>query len=89
MMYKSTKVREGNYVSMKRLYDAYEINDGKFGCNITMLKLYKISKLFDKWELKVSYTHNNTKNKDKFDYEVEMSYDFFWNRPHAVLYYLG
>lgn len=87
-MYTQTKIHSGNYISMKRLYDAYELNDRKFGCTLTCLQLKKTSKLFDKWQVKVSYDYETNANKNKFEYEVEMSYDFLWNRPHALLYYL-
>lgn len=86
-MYEATKIRNGNYISMKRLYDAYEVNNGKFGCNLTQMKLYKVSKLFDKWELKLSYTYSSIPQEKKFAYEVEMTYDFYWNRTYAILYY--
>lgn len=88
-MYEQTKINSGNYISMKRLYDAYEINDNKFGCTLTCLQLNRISRIFDKWEVKVSYTYKNISDKNKFDYEVDMSYDFFWNKTHALLYYLN
>ena len=83
------KVSSGNYVSMKKLYDAYEANDGRFGCKLTLLRLERISKVFDKWKVEVSYSYSKESNKNKFDYEVDMTYDFLWNRTHALLYYLG
>lgn len=88
-MHEETRINSGNYISMKRLYDAYELNDGKFGCRLTQLQLRRTSKIFDKWEVRVSYKYKNNYDKNKFNYEVDMSYDFFWNRTHAVLYYLG
>lgn len=83
------KVNSGNYVSMKKLCDAYEANDGRFGCRLTSLKLKRTSKVFDKWKVEVSYSYSNESNRNKFDYEVDMTYDFLWNRTHALLYYLG
>ena len=88
-MYEEMKISSGNYISMKRLYDAYEVNNGKFGCRLTLLQLRKASKLFNKWEVKVCYKYSSRASKNNFDYEVDMSYDFFWNKPHAILYYLG
>ena len=87
-MYERERVNTGNYISMRRLYDAYESCNGMFGCKISYLKLVKVSKIFDKWEVHVGYTFKDNKQRDKFDYEVSMAYDFLWNRPHAVLYYL-
>lgn len=52
-MYEQTKIDSGNYISMKRLYDAYEANNNKFGCSLTCLQLNRTSKLFDKWQVKV------------------------------------
>lgn len=37
-MIETTSVNSGNYISMKRLYDSCEVNDGKFGCNIEKIQ---------------------------------------------------
>lgn len=87
-MIETTKVNSGNYTSMRKLYDAYEVNDGRFGCNLTSLKLSRESKIFDKWKVYAVYTHKDMKSRDRFNYEVDMTYDFLWNKPHAILYYL-
>lgn len=47
-MYEETRVNSGNYISMKRLYDAYEVNNRKFGCRLTLLQLKRTLRIFDK-----------------------------------------
>lgn len=87
-MYEKVKVSNGNHMSMNRLYNAYENNDGKFGCKVTKLKLFKVSKLFDRWQLEVSYKSKKKGSIKRFEQEVEMTYDLLWNRTHALMYYL-
>ena len=76
-MYEETRVNSGNYISMKRLYDAYEVDNRKFGCRLTLLQLKRTLRIFDKQEVKVSYKYSSSSSKNIFNYEVDMSYDFF------------
>lgn len=81
------KTHNGKYGAMKNLYNAYESNNNNFGCEITLMKLYRVSRIPERWELKVEYKAKDETNRKKFDYEVDMTYDLYYNKTHAILYY--
>ena len=88
-MLRTGKTHSGKYGPMKNLYNAYGANNNKFGCEITLMKLYRKSRFPEVWELKVQYKSNNESSRKKFEYEVDMTYDLYYNKTHALLYYYG
>lgn len=83
------KTHTGKYGPMKNLYNAYANNNSKFGCEITLMKLDRKSRFPEVWELKVHYTYDKDSQRERFEYEVDMTYDLYYNKTHALKYYYG